>query len=305
MKKILSVTLALLLPMMLLASAEHRMEKEFSVKKGGELRVDSDLGSIQVNTHGKNSVKAVIYFKNKYGGQKDLEEQIDDLEIHMSKMGDDVLIELKKRREKNWWGDNKLQIHFEILVPEAFNVDLNTAGGSISVEDLDGRAKCRTSGGSLRFGYIKGTVDGNTSGGSVTIEGCEGDVEAKTSGGSINIGSAKGNVEAYTSGGSIEVDEVFGNIQAKTSGGHINCTLTKQPTADCTLKTSGGSIEVNLKSDIRVTVNARTSGGRVRTDFPVMVQGELNSHHLDADINGGGPRLTVQTSGGGIRINEI
>ncbi len=308
MKKLLLVVLigCLMIPLFVFASAEHRMEKNFSVKKGGELIVEADRGSIDISTHSKNTVEAVIYFKSKYGGELELKDQIEELEIHMSKMGNDVHIELKKDSDRKWWGDkNKLRIHFEIIVPKEYDVDLHTSGGSISVEDLDGEADCKTSGGSLRFGYIKGIVNGHTSGGSITIEGCEGDVETKTSGGSIRIGRAKGNVRAYTSGGSIDVEEVFGNIQAKTSGGHVHCTLTKQPTSDCTLKTSGGSIEVNLKSDIRVTVNARTSGGRVSTDFPVMVKGKLNSNHLNAEINGGGPLLTVHTSGGGIRIREL
>lgn len=296
----------ILLPALVFGFAEHKMEKSFTVKKGGELIVDADIGSIDVSAHNKNIVEAVIYFKSKHGSEKDLMDQIDEFDIHLSRTGDNVHIELKRDRHKDWWGNNnRLQIHFDIIVPKEYNVNLNTSGGSISVKDLDGNAACRTSGGSLYFGFIKGLIDGNTSGGSISIEGCEGDVGVKTSGGGIRIGRAKGSVEAFTSGGSIDVEEVFGNIEAKTSGGHVNCTLTKQPTSDCMLQTSGGSIKVNIKRDIRLSLDASTSGGRVSTDFPVTVKGKLNGHRLNTDINGGGPTLTLRTSGGGIHIHEI
>lgn len=309
LKQVKLITLLLLIVGLasLLVAAEHTVEKNFSVKKGGLLTVEADVGAIEIKTHSSSKVEAKIYFENRYGDKDDLMDELDKYHLNFDQNGKNVTIQFEKKDwdRFSWNNKNRLRVHIVIAVPNEYNVDLHTAGGSIQVEDLKGKVDSHTSGGSLKFGNIEGDVDGRTSGGSITLESCMGEVNVKTSGGGICIGRVKGNVDAHTSGGAIDVEEVFGNIIAKTSGGHIECTLTKQPTTNCYLKTSGGSIRVNLKEDIAVNLDAKTSGGRVRTDFPVVIQGELKSRHLNTEINGGGPDLIAHTSGGGIRINKL
>ena len=77
----------------------------------------------------------------------------------------------------------------------------------------------------------------------------------------------------------------------------IRAQLSQQPHGPCHLKTSGGNVEVSLAADIGLQVDARTSGGRVSTDFPVVTQGTLDKNSLKASINGGGPLMTLRTSG--------
>ena len=278
-------------------AADHEVKKSFNVKNGGLLEVEADIGSIEVKTHSVSKVDVTVQFEKKHGDKADVMKTLEEFDLDIDQRGKDVVIRFERKNKGgfSWNNNRRLRVHFEIVVPREYHVDLNTAGGSISVEDLNGNVNSNTSGGSLKFGHIEGNVNGKTSGGSIQLESCNGEVDVKTSGGSIQIGRVKGNVEANTSGGGIEVEEVFGNIDAKTSGGHIECTLTRQPTADCYLKTSGGSIQIYLKDDIAVNLNARTSGGKVRTDFPVVMQGEINGHRLKTEINGGGPELSAHS----------
>ena len=111
-------------------------------------------------------------------------------------------------------------------------------------------------------------------------------------------------MHAKTSGGSIKVDEVLGPIEARTSGGSIRAQLSQQPHGPCHLGTSGGNVEVSLAADIGLQVDARTSGGRVSTDFSVP-QGTLDKNSLKGSINGGGPLMTLRTSGGSIRLRKL
>jgi hypothetical protein len=43
----------------------------------------------------------------------------------------------------------------------------------------------------------------------------------------------------------------------------------------------------------------------VSTDYPVTLSGKIDPQHLTAEINGGGPALTLSTSGGGIQVRKI
>jgi DUF4097 and DUF4098 domain-containing protein YvlB len=309
-----------------LADTEDRITRSFDVKPGGWLKIMADRGSIEVNTSGRDRVDVEITREVDTWTDSEAEEILENFEIELSQSGNDVIIEAKFRKKFSSFWDrirNRLKVRFIVTVPEKYNVDLHTSGGSITVDDLEGEVKSHTSGGSLHFGNIKGPVYGKTSGGSITLEGCIGDAEVRTSGGSLNIGevdgnvvastsggsirieSAKGTVDASTSGGSIKVNEVMGTINASTSGGSITAHISKQPQSNCKLKTSGGGINVYMADGISVDLDARTSGGRVSTDFPVTVQGELKKNALMAKINGGGPELYLRTSGGNIKLHRL
>ncbi|MBN1782118.1 DUF4097 family beta strand repeat protein [bacterium] len=286
-------------------AAEKTMSKEFQVKPGGTLYIDASYGTIQVVSQNDPAVKVEVTFKRKTGSQEKLQQMIDDLDLKFKTEGSDVYIVMESENDSffsNFW--KHMDVHFDVIVPTKYNVDLKTSGGSIAVGDLDGNAKSKTSGGSLKFGKITGSILGKTSGGSISLDECLGPVDVKTSGGSIKIGEVKGDVEAHTSGGSITVHEVMGTIDAGTSGGSVKATITSQPANECKLTTSGGSINVIVSEDIRLNIDAKTSGGRIYTDFPVTMMGHISDNTLNGEINGGGPLLFLRTSGGGISIKK-
>ena len=311
------IGLAAAMMILLIASAsgsvKKEIKKEFSVKPGGELNLETDRGSVEVLTTTENKVIISVKLDSRTSKESRAEEMFEDFEIEFTQDGNNVTIDAEyfgdDSRTFNFFGSDRrnLQVKYEILVPKKYNVFVNTSGGSIGVGDIEGAIRVRTSGGSLHFEDINGPVKGKTSGGSIVLESCRGTADVRTSGGSIQIGHVEGDVEAHTSGGSISVDEVMGSIDASTSGGSISAYITKQPTNDCSLKTSGGSVRVNLASDVSVDIDARTSSGRVRCDFVDDYDSRYSKRKssLQTSIGKGGPELYLRTSGGDIRINEI
>jgi hypothetical protein len=300
------------------------VEKTFQVKQGGTLNLESDLGSIDVNTGNSDLVQVIIKRKVNGRNKNHVDRILENLEIRFDQQDDDVYVNVEYDQDNFFnWKKSRIQLKFEIIVPVTYNLDLKTAGGGIKVKDIEGEVRSKTSGGGLKFGNIKGPVWGNTSGGGIDLTSCSSKADLSTSGGSINIGyvdgivnastsggsihikQAKASVSAHTSGGSINVNEVMGQINASTSGGSVTAHLTLQPESDCKLTTSGGNIDIYVKSFIKADINASTSGGKVTTDFPVTIQGEIKKTKLMAKINGGGPQLYMRTSGGSIRIHEI
>jgi DUF4097 and DUF4098 domain-containing protein YvlB len=305
---------------------EDSIKKSFRVGSGGTLNIETDVGSIEVQADGGSQVKVEVFRDVDARSRGEIDDILEDFAIDFDQRDDDVFITGEwKDKSSRWWSRRRtrLKLRYVVSVPTRFNVDLQTSGGSISVDDLEGKVNSKTSGGSLNFGDIKGPVHGRTSGGSITLEGCEGtanvrtsgggihigevdgDVEAHTSGGSITIERANGEVNAGTSGGGIKVEEVMGAIEATTSGGSVTAHISQQPKGRCYLKTSGGSVKVYLAEDIGVDLDARTSGGHVETDFPVTVQGKINKRSLQAEVNSGGPELILRTSGGSIYLRKM
>ena len=307
------------------AAVENSIERSFQVAPSGRLTVDTDRGTIEVRTADRDHVDVKIERKVKRSGKWSVEKVLEDFVITFDHSDNEVAIKAKYDQVNRWRSSrerNRLRIKFLITVPQRYNVDLKTSGGSISVEDLEGEVRGQTSGGGLRFGRIKGPVWGRTAGGGIKLEGTQGDADVKTSGGGITIGSVEGAVEARTSGGSIRIDratgsvnakssgggitveEVMGNINAKTSGGSIKAYISRQPEGDCSLETSGGNVTAYLVEGIAVDVDARTMGGDVSTDFPVIVQGKIRGNRLQGAINGGGPLVKLRTFGGSIRLRK-
>jgi len=307
-----------------LADVSRTVEKTFEVKPKGTLAIDSDHGSITVQSKITEIVSIEVILVADVSSEKSAESVFEEFHLDFAQKGDNVFVTGKK--EGNGLGlfdnSNKLKVKFIATVPEKFNLDLNTAGGSITVGDLDGQLVARTAGGSLDFGSISGSVDGKTAGGSIRLKGSgdnvalktaggsisigpvNGNAEVKTSGGSIRTGEVTGALEAHTAGGSISIDGVAGAVDAKTSGGSVWATIMKQPKEECTLTTSGGNIAVSLPDNISVSIQARTFGGKVSTDLPITVKGELSKSQIQGTLNGGGPALILETSSGNISISK-
>lgn len=248
-------TLAFLSVYSLITNADT-LSQTYSVDPGETLYVKTDAGSINVQTHSSDSVEIEVEISG-----RDAEDF--DVTFEQSSNGINVYGE---REEDRGWGNFSVKVKFFIYVPEEFNMDLNTAGGSIKIEDLTGN------------------------------------IEAQTSGGSISLGDIVGDVDVHTSGGSIRVDSVYGEIDADTSGGSISVEFKKQITENAKLSTSGGSITAILPDDIELDISASTSGGRVSSEFDV--DGRVKKQSIKGRINGGGPDLTLRTSGGSVRIKK-
>ena len=258
------------------------LSHEFEVSPGGTLKVVAQGASVNIETGSASRVEIEIA---RHGDSED--RILRDYDIDVRREGDRIVVEAERRRlSDRLFGFFKRSLEIDVVLPRRFDVEITTSGGSIEIAELQGTVDATSSGGSLRFDAIGGEVNARTSGGSIIIEECTGNTNVRTSGGSIRINDARGAVNATTSGGSVKA------------------YISKQPGGDSKLTTSGGSVTVYLDESIGVELDAKTSGGRVRTDFDFEVSGtnSYSKHRITADLNGGGPRLYLRTSGGSIHI---
>ncbi|MFQ5649696.1 MAG: DUF4097 domain-containing protein [bacterium] len=131
------------------------------------------------------------------------------------------------------------------------------------------------------------------------------DLHVSTVNGKIRVSDLRGKIGAHSTNGSIRIIESRGQIEAKTTNGRIEAELVDyDQDEDMYFKTTNGGIEVSFPRDFRAYIEARTTNGRVRTDFPMKVKGEMSRRKIRGEINGGGGRIVLHTTNGGIRILE-
>jgi len=297
--------------------ADTRIEREFELSGGGRFVLDADNGSVEISGSSGSTVRIVVTSTH------DDIESLYDFSFESSSGQVEVRADRKGSVSK-WFGWTRGGgLHFDIQTPRNVELDIDTAGGRIEADSIDGDVRLDTSGGSIQVRGIKGdvladtsggsivvedvtgSVNADTSGGDITAEKVGGDLRADTSGGNIKVDGVDGNVKADTSGGSIRIGAAGGRVEADTSGGAITAALTRGNAGGGNLSTSGGGITVYLDPGANLDIDASSSGGSVVCDVPVTVRGRISKTSLQGKLGSGGPTLRMRTSGGGIRIKSL
>jgi hypothetical protein len=149
---------------------------------------------------------------------------------------------------------------YDLQVPNRFNLDVETRGGSLRISALDGELRGSTAGGDIKTGDIKGPVHVETAGGSIQLGNIGSIAEARTAGGNINVGNIHGDANLETSGGEIVAGMVDGTLHARTAGGDIRLEAAAGPVV---VETAGGHIYLG---PCGATVEAETAGGNIQVE---------------------------------------
>jgi len=264
-------------------------ERTVPVQPGGTLQIELSVGSIAVETHDLEEVEIAARTSGWASRAMRFEFDHDDNELRLTGSRSSWLPGL---------GSGRVDVRARI--PALFSVELHTSGGRVDVEEVTGQIEAHTSGGDIELNQIEGEIDVETSGGNIKAREIRGDLSAQTSGGSIHVSEVNGDVEIETSGGNIRIRDVDGNVEAETSGGSISVRFTGAPSGD--IETSGGSIEVQFPEDKSVDLEAQTRGGRVSIDEKFAISGHVERSQVEVELNGGGAELSLETSGGNIRV---
>lgn len=287
-----TLTIALLCCALPLGARADEYRERVDVVPGGTLAIDLAAGSVEVETGDDDEVRVEARATGFGAGA---------VRFRLSSDGRDATFV----GSSGGWTLGILggpRIRVVARVPERYSVRVETGGGKIEIEEIDGEIDARTSGGGIAVDGTTGDVRLRTSGGRIQAENIEGDLDARTSGGEIRVSDVKGSVEVKTSGGRIQIDGAGGLVRAATSGGSISVRFDGLP--EGSIQTSGGGIDVEIPEGVGIDLDAQTSGGRVVVRAEVMPSSLISRSQLKGSINGGGPPLLLRTSGGNISVEE-
>jgi DUF4097 and DUF4098 domain-containing protein YvlB len=326
-------------------AAGGNIEKSFTVNPGGRLVMDVDRGSIHMTTGDQKEVKVQVT-RHLKGVEGDRAAEIFAAhEVTIAQEGQDVEVRAKFKGDSNKWlknGKINYQVEYQITLPKKFDLDLKTAAGEITCNDIQGTVKARSQAGTIHFASVQGPFDGETAAGNVEVDRVEGDsilqtaaghvsvhearaklsiknhgggitlgklggpVTAETAAGPIRVTSAQARVELKSAGGSIDIEDAHDTVIAHTGAGSVTARFSGQPKEDCKLTTSAGGINVKVADKLAFDVDASTSAGQVHTDLPITLAdgGEKHREALRGKLNQGSTKLQLHTSAGSVSINK-
>lgn len=237
-------------------SVPHQVGTGIEVKTlNGSVRVVGDSSASQVEITAKVTCGGVT--------QEDADSRITQAKLNVTRQAYNTLL-----IEPVFPGPTKVNgdgASFEIRIPDATGVTIDTSNGSINVQNLSGQLLVDTSNGSVNVKSHDGPITIDTSNGKITAVDIAGSATIDTSNGSIKLVLASGQtgpINADTSNGSINitVGQAFaGSVRFDTSNGRLIITDSGNVLKSKSLGKNDGTIK--FKNDGGTSVVDTSNGG--------------------------------------------
>jgi len=130
------------------------------------------------------------------------------------------------------------------------------------------------------------------------------ELKLSTVNGGVEITGVSGRVVAEATNGGIVARGLSGAVEASTTNGGVEIDLARVADGGVKLECTNGGIVLRLPSDAKATISARMTNGGIDTgNLALQTRGEANRRRVDGDLNGGGPRISLEGTNGGIEIS--
>jgi hypothetical protein len=187
---------------------------------------------------------------------------------------------------------------FELWVPRQFDVQMSSAGGGISIDNLEGR------------------FSGNTGGGGITLENVSGEASLTTGGGEIRVANSSLNGSVTTGGGGGIVTNTTGDVRVSSGGGPVirdGVSQTRSYGVGGLASSSVGGGQAGGGSPVIVidgkvvgsdAISYNSAGGDIRLES-VPNGGRFNTGGGSIVIGSVGAPASFNTGGGNIRLSNV
>jgi hypothetical protein len=134
-------------------------------------------------------------------------------------------------------------------------------------------------------------------------------VAFKTMNGTVRVDDVQGNITAGTTNGQVSGRGLAGSVQASTVNGSVQMELASVAD-DVRLNTVNGAIRLEIPNTIDADLEAGTVNGGVSVDDRLKLA-DVNSSrngfgpttNISGRLNKGGPKVSLQTTNGGVRVS--
>jgi DUF4097 and DUF4098 domain-containing protein YvlB len=131
-------------------------------------------------------------------------------------------------------------------------------------------------------------------------------VTVKTMNGPVRLDDVAGRITAATTNGNVSGTGVSGAVQGSSVNGSVSMKL-EALSGDVRLQTVNGSVRLEMPATVSAELDATTVNGGVSVDDKLgLVDVSANrggSTSIRGRLNMGGPRVTLQTTNGGVRVS--
>ena len=283
-------------------SAEERFDMEVKADSATKVYVKHAHGSLFIQGWDRDEVVV----KGVKRGTGRMAKQLDRVWATLEKRGNTVEV-IGHRESRNWswknWGN--LSMDLEVFMPRDLALQFRHAHGSSEVSQIDGDVEASQRHGRFDGNDFGGDVNLDNAHGKVNVAGIMGNLILDNSHGRARLTNVRGSADIETSHGSVTLDGVEGSVEARGSHAGISILPSGPITEDYTVRVNHGNIRIDVpeSSDARLEMRARH--GNIHTDLPAKRKGQSNRKQAWVELNSGRAMISLETSHGSIRVNQI
>jgi DUF4097 and DUF4098 domain-containing protein YvlB len=249
--------------------------KTVPLRPGSEVRLANANGSVTLDAWDRDEVRIEAEKRVKSASESTARKVLDQVRIEVVQDTKGVSIETKAPHRPSqlfdwlFGNDASVSVTYKVHVPRRAALDLDNVNGALTVTGTRGKARMET-------------VNGG-----------------------ISVNDVQGDLELETTNGGIDVRRSAGALRAVTTNGSVDAELSALPDdSDLSFETTNGHVALRLPRDARLSIDAAATNGRVQSDFEIE-GGQPGKRSLRGDINGGGGKLYIRTTNGGVDISEL
>jgi hypothetical protein len=128
-------------------------------------------------------------------------------------------------------------------------------------------------------------------------------VKVENTNGAIKLTGLPNGVDASTTNGGVRGTALKGSVRAATTNGGVDIDVDAVHADGIELNTTNGGVKLQLPGSAKADLSASCVNGSISTDnLSLDSSGDRSRRRVDARLNGGGPRVRLETVNGGVRI---
>lgn len=131
-------------------------------------------------------------------------------------------------------------------------------------------------------------------------------VDLRTTNGGVRLTGLRGDVRATSTNGGVTARDLRSQVvEGRVTNGGVDVVLVAPlgPDGRVELGSTNGGVRLTFPSESRAAVSARAVNGGVTVDnLSLAITGEQTRRRLEGTLNGGGARVDLSTTNGGVRV---
>ena len=129
-------------------------------------------------------------------------------------------------------------------------------------------------------------------------------VRVQNTNGRVHVANLAGFVEASTTNGGVVGRGLTGRVQASTTNGGVDIEVDAVHAEGISLETTNGGVRLTLPTSAKADIEAQVTNGGIDTgSLEIERVGETTRRRLEGRLNGGGPRVRLETTNGGVKLS--
>lgn len=183
------------------------------------------------------------------------------------------------------------------------DLEITTTSGNVVIVDIEGNIHINATGSDIAFSTINGNLDIRNSSGKTSGEYLVGDLTLSQTTGSIELARIEGDIRLKSNSGKIRVEQDFGALDVSTESGNIEIRTELNSDKDYFVESISGSIDFLIPGASSGRIKIEAGSGDIDTRIPIAID-SFSKTRISGSFGEGGPKITLATTSGDIRLAE-